>query len=517
MCNECSKIVPATTEVRGDRVYLVKTCPDCGPTETLISTHSDRYLEKIGVDHASADPMVCTLECDRCVHPKTPDVVFVDITNRCNMNCPICLTNVPNMKFVFEPSLDYFDTLFKELGSWDPKPTVQLFGGEPTVREDLVQIVRIGRRQYGLNIRIATNGLKLADPEYLNLLLEKRTKIMLSYDGADPEMYKQVRGTDSVIALKQKALDNIHAVGTERITILTLVAKDHNADNLNELLTYLHTKRSCLKQIYFLPLAHIWEDEDWDYDPIPMTTEDIEDVIDSSFADESVKFWPAGFWGQMPAFLRCFNVKFVPFRGAHPGCESMYILVSDGQEYRPLSWYLRSPMPVCLEALLAMEARLAKRVAKLDNSWWGRWLDKMGWKQTYMMLTASLTVVFRIRKHMRVMRFFQGKGLTKVWNMIASAAKFLTGGNPEKIRAKHTTIQDSLLLLVLPPDDRFCVETDRLKRCAAAWAYVDPADDQVKTIPFCAWNVKPAHKEQMMRDIAAKYNAEKYMEAAVAE
>ena len=166
------------------------------------------------------------------------------------------------MKFVLEPSLEYFDILFKELGSWDPKPTVQLFGGEPTVREDLIQIVRIGRRKYGLNIRIATNGLKLADPEYLDLLLEKRTKIMLSYDGADPAMYKQIRGTDSVLALKHKALDNIHAVGTERITILTLVAKDHNAEHLNDLLTYLHGKRSCLKQIYFLPLAHIWGDED---------------------------------------------------------------------------------------------------------------------------------------------------------------------------------------------------------------------------------------------------------------
>ena len=37
-CNQCRKLSPARYEERGDAVLLVKNCPDCGPTETIIST-----------------------------------------------------------------------------------------------------------------------------------------------------------------------------------------------------------------------------------------------------------------------------------------------------------------------------------------------------------------------------------------------------------------------------------------------------------------------------------------------
>ncbi|NIO13772.1 MAG: radical SAM protein, partial [Xanthomonadales bacterium] len=79
----------------------------------------------------------CDLECVDCPHKTEPSFVFLDVTNRCNLNCPICINNTPSMGFVFEPPLEYFQQVFSRLHHYRPRPPVQLFGGEPTVREDL--------------------------------------------------------------------------------------------------------------------------------------------------------------------------------------------------------------------------------------------------------------------------------------------------------------------------------------------------------------------------------------------
>ena len=94
--------------------------------------------------------------------PAQAAMVFVDLTNRCNMNCPICVANVPWMGFDYYPPLAYFQKVFKGLAAWDPPPVIHLFGGEPTMRDDLLEIIDYAHG-LGLRVHLVTNGLKLAD------------------------------------------------------------------------------------------------------------------------------------------------------------------------------------------------------------------------------------------------------------------------------------------------------------------------------------------------------------------
>jgi len=55
----------------------------------------------------------CSMECKQCGVSHEPTLVFVDVTNRCNMNCPICIANVHGMGFVFDPPLEYFERIFQ--------------------------------------------------------------------------------------------------------------------------------------------------------------------------------------------------------------------------------------------------------------------------------------------------------------------------------------------------------------------------------------------------------------------
>jgi uncharacterized radical SAM superfamily Fe-S cluster-containing enzyme len=130
-CNTCKELVPSATTERGGKVFLVKNCTRCGTTETLVSSDAKRYREKQFLD-GGFDHKACQLNCLQCHHRQPLNMVFVDLTNRCNMNCPICINNTPSMGFLFEPPLEYFDKIFKYLSTLNPRPAIQLFGGEPT-------------------------------------------------------------------------------------------------------------------------------------------------------------------------------------------------------------------------------------------------------------------------------------------------------------------------------------------------------------------------------------------------
>ena len=132
-CNTCGKLAPSAQAERDGKVYLVKDCPACGKTETLIASDARRYFAKRALDYGHRD-RACHLECASCQHTGAPpSFAFVDVTNRCNMDCPVCCDNVPSMGFSFDPPLPYFERLFGYLAKMEPKPTVALFGGEPTM------------------------------------------------------------------------------------------------------------------------------------------------------------------------------------------------------------------------------------------------------------------------------------------------------------------------------------------------------------------------------------------------
>ena len=143
-CNTCNKKIPVKHNARENRVYLVKDCDTCGKSEALISSDAVSYYRKRELDNEKVS-LGCSLDCTACHHPVTPNLVIIEVTNSCNMNCPICLSNVPSTGFQYNPPLEYFDRIFRHFAERSHRPHIDLFGGEPTTRDDLIDIVRMGR------------------------------------------------------------------------------------------------------------------------------------------------------------------------------------------------------------------------------------------------------------------------------------------------------------------------------------------------------------------------------------
>ena len=131
--------------------------------------------------------------------------LFADVTHRCNMACKNCY--LPN-RTPPDMSADWLRDILVRL----PRRTrIRLVGGEPTVRKDLPDLIAMVRRLGHVPI-LLTNGLKLADRDYLRTLAQAglRTCYLSFNGGLDDALYEAIDGMRCAEA-KAAALDNLLA------------------------------------------------------------------------------------------------------------------------------------------------------------------------------------------------------------------------------------------------------------------------------------------------------------------
>jgi len=504
-CNSCRKLVPARRTDRDGKVYLVKDCPQCGMTETMISSDAARANSKRSLD-VSHRYKGCELNCPECKHADRPMYAFVDITNRCNLNCPICCDGVPGLGFTFEPPMEYFHKLFGRLAQYDPPPSIAFFGGEPTVREDLFEIIDLAR-SYGLRRRILTNGLKLADEQYCRRLIESDTMILMSYDGKNPDTYRQLRGNARAAELKRKALDNIRKIAQTtraRLGLISCFGWGLNEDELPEIVELCHEHRGHLRDLYLMPLTPTWDVSQFEYAPERITTEDVENLLAECFPGEKVDFLPVGFVAEATTLTKYIGTAALAYRGAHPNCESVFLLVSNGERYLPITHFLKGSLTDLGKGFQRLNQRLAAREKRWQEGrgFWGRLLGAVRVRGPVLRLQATTGVLSALVRHLRLARVFKGRGPGKLWHALAFLGGMILGRRGAG--ARHTNMHCVLQVIVLPLEDDCVVETERMERCPTTHAYYDPRDDKVKYCPVCAWYL---HIRTILRELADYYAA----------
>ena len=262
-CEKCRAWVPAERVERDGKVYLAKRCPTCGPTEAYISASAERTHIKRALDPGYPHNERCEADCLNCTAHRQPTYAFVDVTNRCNLQCPMCADSVPGHGFVFDPPIEHLEKVFQHLAHFEPRPTIALFGGEPTVRRDIVDIVRLSAKKYGFKTRLLTNGLRLADAEFAEALLQARAHLLISYDGSNPRTYHELR--NNAKALEHKG----QLASAEKLmrSCLALRPQDETTCNsLGDLLFKMRQWDAAIREFeeairrdpdYFLPYANL--------------------------------------------------------------------------------------------------------------------------------------------------------------------------------------------------------------------------------------------------------------------
>ena len=145
---------------------------------------------------------------------RTFPYIRLSITDVCNFKCGYCLPDGyqiyknDNKKFLHLDEIKRLAKCFSELGV----NKIRITGGEPTVRKDFIDIIKVLKLDSGIqNVSITTNGYKL-DKKAEQLVRSGLTGINISIDSLDREIFKNITGHDRLPEILNgiKILQNIN-------------------------------------------------------------------------------------------------------------------------------------------------------------------------------------------------------------------------------------------------------------------------------------------------------------------
>ena len=185
LCPVCLRRVEATYE-RSVKdaltVVLRKTCPDHGTFSVpvwreakpgAVATPPFSAWSRPKSPSYPANPHTpirdgCPFDCGLCpAHAQHTCTGLFEVTMRCDMACPVCYASADSMsnqlsRAAADVPLNVIAAQMDTLKGASGPCNVQISGGEPTMRDDLPQIIAMARqRGFGL-VQINTNGLRLS-------------------------------------------------------------------------------------------------------------------------------------------------------------------------------------------------------------------------------------------------------------------------------------------------------------------------------------------------------------------
>ncbi|AET66940.1 putative Fe-S oxidoreductase [Desulfosporosinus orientis DSM 765] len=299
LCPECLQRIPAQRVVQGETVYLVKRCPEHGEYRTLLwrgSPQWDSWLRPtIPTPPRECFTQVergCPFDCGLCKeHYKTTCTALLEVTQRCNLNCRVCFANAGTE--LDEPSLAVIEGWYKKVLAASGPVNIQLSGGEPTLRNDLPEIVEMGR-ELGFNfIQLNTNGLRLAeDPGFVRELKEAGlSSVFLQFDGTEDSIYQTIRGR-KLLEVKAKAIESCarHEIG---VVLVPTLIPGINTHNIGGILRFALENHPSVRGVHFQPVSYfgriLKEPLDSDRITLPEVIQAIEEQTDGLIKAASLK------------------------------------------------------------------------------------------------------------------------------------------------------------------------------------------------------------------------------------
>ena len=254
ICPECLRVLNARITQRGGGVYLEKSCPEHGFFRSLVWSDGEQYEKSFRYGKPGKKNLIksyardvskgCPHDCGICPdHRQHTCFAIVELTNRCNLNCPVCYASANDLP-VDEPTIEKLEEMFRFILSCEVyPPTLQLTGGEPTIREDLVDIVRMAKSLGFVDITLSSNGVVLAeDPGLAKRLADAGlSEVSLQFDGTTDDVYVKIRGAP-LLSTKLQTIDNVQAAGLS-ISVAAALVPGINMSQIGDIIRFAKQRR----------------------------------------------------------------------------------------------------------------------------------------------------------------------------------------------------------------------------------------------------------------------------------
>ena len=157
LCPDCDRtnVIPGRLFEESGKVFMEKTCPEHGYFKELIFSDVKLYLKLENWTFQDGDGLTnpritdatkCPEHCGMCnMHTSHTGLANVDLTNRCDMTCPVCFANANAAGYIYEPELQQIRQMLQQLRDMRPVAArvMQFSGGEPTSYPYYLEAVRI--------------------------------------------------------------------------------------------------------------------------------------------------------------------------------------------------------------------------------------------------------------------------------------------------------------------------------------------------------------------------------------
>jgi uncharacterized radical SAM superfamily Fe-S cluster-containing enzyme len=475
LCPECRKRIQATLYQRENRVYMLKACCEHGEFRDLISSDAKFYLkmerwtfeDEGGILNPNVQGITsCPEGCGLCRgHLATACQVNIDLTNRCNMNCPFCFASANASGRFFQASRDQIELMLQTARRVEPRrnKTVQFSGGEPTIHSDFMWAVGRAKAIGFKYVMAATNGLTIAaSREFAERCREAGLDALyLQFDGVTDDVYRQTRGRP-LAGQKQRAVENARAAGL-RVVLVPTVVRGVNDHQIGSIIRFGLRNLDVVNGISFQPVSFTGRISFEKLASQRFTMADLAQAIkeQTGYLEPYRDWYPLSFVSPLSRLMEKISGRPTMTISCHSDCGVGAYVISDGNgTVIPITKF------VDMESAMMDLAAMSRRDVSL--------LEKP---------------VFLVQFYKAIKRHYLGNELPEDFRFF----DFLGALGPTLIRkASHLGKRREwkfLIILSMHFQDLYNFNLDRVRRCNVHYAAPDGL-----LYPFCTYNSGPTYR-----------------------
>jgi len=437
------------------KVYITKTCEKHGSFKDICFGDVNlykRWMKYKVTGKVAPDVKVKVFDEPALydVHKSQSVLTNILVTNRCDLRCSYCFMNAGASGRVYEPTLEQIRKLLIQARNERPmgSKAIQITGGEPTIREDILDIVKMAKEAGFSHIQLNTNSIKLAESaDFCRQLKEAKVNtIYMSFDGVTKE-------TNPWIEFNKKAIENLRKVNLKVVLVPVLIG-DKNVHEAGKIVKFAIDNMDIIRGINFQPVSFCGritkiKDEKREKQRVDyvMMMEAIEKEFKGKISRDD--FYPVPFVFPISKLIELLKGETQVEFTAHPGCGGATYIFVDGDKIIPVTRFID------VEGLLEFinkESEIKGPLKKLR------------------IVAAFLKNVDKFVDYSKAPAGFDLKKLLK------DAA---IGGSYDSLRGFH---YKSLFIGSMWFQDAFNLNVDRLERCVIHYTTLEGI------VPFCTYN-----------------------------
>lgn len=477
LCPECSCLILGRCYVADQIVWMEKTCPEHGYFRDRVNTDVALYLRALRAgyedERGPRAPQVhgasaCPTDCGLCnQHHSTACLAQIDLTNRCNLKCPVCFASANQAGYVSEPDYQRVVEELRALRELYPHPAtaVQFTGGEPTLHPDFLRLVKTANEMGFTHVQIATNGIKIAEREFAERAAEAGLHTLyLQFDGLQDEQYTQLRGRP-LLDTKLRVVENCRRTGM-KICLVPTIVKTVNDHQVGEIFRFAVENVDVISAIAYQPVAFTGRISLQQLENQRYTLGDLaHDLAACSGADIARDFFPLNFITPLSRIMQTIDGKPKIRTSCHSDCAfGTYFFVTPDRQ--------AIPIPKLFDITMLMDSfnELAARIERQRPHARATWKDKL-----------DIVLAF-----LRSYRWREGDRRVTPFTFI-HALRGLTNKSVGRGKAGQSTFR-TLMAAGMHFMDRYNYDTERVRRCGILYSTPDGI------YPFCTINGGPTYR-----------------------